>query len=141
MKVIFLDIDGVLNTHYDIERYGCDYIDSGLTDILKTIVASTDSKLVLSSTWRLDIKDRSVVEYSLKYKRLELFDCTPYLRNQPRAEEIKLWLNKNSRVKKYAIVDDDSDAGLGLKENFFQIDYNYGLTNEIAERVIQHLCD
>ncbi len=55
MKVIFLDIDGVLNSRrYDRAR---DYskqtdIDETRVPLVKEIVDATDAKIVLSSTWR-----------------------------------------------------------------------------------------
>lgn len=138
MRIIFLDIDGVLNTHYSCERYGIDYIDSGLVEILRGIIIATNAKIVISSTWRLDDRDLSLIMYSLKYNRLEFLDCTPYLKNKTRSEEIKLWLKNNSQVEKYAILDDDADAGIDLQESFFQVDYNTGLTFDLAKKVIDH---
>ena len=138
MKVIFLDIDGVLNNHFDYQTYGFDYIDSGLVEILKTIVAATGSEIVISSTWRLNESDLSLARANLRYKKLDYIDITPYLRKLPRAEEIKSWLKNNPQVVKYAILDDNEDAGLDL-DGFFKTDYYVGLTNEIAEKVINYL--
>ena len=138
MKVIFLDIDGVLNNHFDYQTYGFDYIDSGLVEILKTIVAATGSEIVISSTWRLNESDLSLARANLRYKKLDHIDITPDLRKLPRAEEIKSWLKNNPQVVKYAILDDNEDAGLDL-DGFFKTDYYVGLTNEIAEKVINYL--
>lgn len=138
MKIIFLDVDGVLNNHFDYQTYGFNYIDSGLVEILKTIVAATGSEIVISSTWRLSENDLSLIRANLRYKRLDFIDVTPDLRKLPRAEEIKSWLKNNPQVVKYAILDDNEDAGLGL-EGFFKTDYYVGLTNEIAEKVINYL--
>lgn len=139
MKIIFLDIDGVLNSHYDYERYGFDYIDSGLVEILKGIVFATKSEIVLSSTWRLNDSDRAFVRSALRYKMLDFVGITPYLESKPRAEEIKLWLENNPHVIRYAILDDNSDAGLGMEDSFFKTDYYFGLTYKIAENIINHL--
>jgi hypothetical protein len=139
MKIIFLDIDGVLNSHYDYERYGFDYIDSGLVEILKGIVFATKAEIVLSSTWRLNDSDRAFVRSALRYKMLDFVGITPYLESKPRAEEIKLWLENNPHVIRYAILDDDSDAGLGMEDSFFKTDYYFGLTCKIAENIINYL--
>lgn len=139
MKIIFLDIDGVLNSHYDYERYGFDYIDSGLVEILKGIVFATKAEIVLSSTWRLNDSDRAFVRSALRYKMLDFVGITPYLESKPRAEEIKLWLENNPHVIKYAILDDNADAGLGMEYSFFKTDYYFGLTYKIAENVINYL--
>jgi hypothetical protein len=139
MKIIFLDIDGVLNNHFHYDYYGFEYIDSGLMDILKTIVVATEAKIVLSSTWRITETDRSIVRANLKYKNMEFIDCTPNFGRLSRSEEIKDWLNNNPQVKKFAILDDCASAGSDMEESFFKTDYYVGLTNEIAEKVINHL--
>ena len=54
MKVIFLDVDGVLNTKYSKSRCGRFIgIDKDKVAQLKRIVDETDAEIVLSSTWRL----------------------------------------------------------------------------------------
>lgn len=139
MKAIFLDIDGVLNTHYDYEKYGFDYLNQELIEILKKIVVETNSKIVLSSTWRLDQSDFSFIKQSLSYKNLQVSDITPYLNQSARSEEIKMWLDYNPHVEKFAILDDSSEAGNGLEQNFFKTDYHEGITEEIAKKIIKHL--
>ena len=54
MKIIFLDIDGVLNSaKYDKKRTADDgNIDTTRLPLLKHIVDSTKAKIVLTSTWR-----------------------------------------------------------------------------------------
>ena len=58
MKIIFLDIDGVLNSEmYEWSRgedRADNRIDLSRVRLLKDIVSATDAKIVLSSTWRLD---------------------------------------------------------------------------------------
>lgn len=139
MKIIFLDIDGVLNNHFDYERYGFEYVDSGLVEVLKGIVFATKAEIVLSSTWRINDSDRAFIRSALRYKYLDFIGITPYLKSKPRAEEIKLWLQDNPHVVKFAILDDSGDAGIGMEDSFFKTDYYVGLTSEIAEKVINHL--
>ena len=55
MKVIFLDIDGVLNSRaYDRKRNWNEQsdIDETRLTLVKEIVDATEAKIVLSSTWR-----------------------------------------------------------------------------------------
>jgi len=54
MKILFLDIDGVLNSrHYDLERTATDgNIDESRLPLLKKIIEQTGAKIVLSSSWR-----------------------------------------------------------------------------------------
>jgi len=52
MKVIFLDIDGVLNLYCESrDEYGCCF-HSHLVDNLKRLIDETGAKIVISSTWR-----------------------------------------------------------------------------------------
>ncbi len=62
MKIIFLDVDGVLNCHNTFKKQHEKYIKTGIWEIeielskvklLKQIVDNTNAKIVLSSTWRL----------------------------------------------------------------------------------------
>ena len=55
MKIIFLDIDGVLNSRaYDRKRNWNEQtdIDETRLPLIKEIVDATNAKIVLSSTWR-----------------------------------------------------------------------------------------
>lgn len=52
MKLIFLDIDGVLNTHDDVFKTGINSINRELMGRLNRIVAATGAELVISSAWR-----------------------------------------------------------------------------------------
>lgn len=59
MKLIFLDIDGVLNYEgYErLTRSGTRFVDPILIKRLKKIIDCTGAKVVLSSTWRRGIYD------------------------------------------------------------------------------------
>lgn len=139
MKVIFLDIDGVLNTHYDYEKNGFDYLNPELIKILKKIIVETNCEIVLSSTWRLCSSDFSFVKQILSCENIEITDITPHLNQSPRSEEIKSWLSYNPHVQKFAIIDDEKSAGYNFEESFFETDYKKGLTTKIAENIIEHL--
>src|ERR1700709_1279552 len=55
MKVIFLDIDGVLNSTHTANPRSFPYIvDPELVTRLKDVLAKTGAEVVLSSTWRYD---------------------------------------------------------------------------------------
>lgn len=141
MKVIFLDVDGVLNTPKLIKKFGYDHIDPVLVALLARIVRETEARIVLSSTWRIDENNRKMVEAALAQHGLELLGSTPVHKKKfpdwvYRHEEIGAWLAEN-QVSKFAILDDLDDAG--IEGSFFRTDENLGLTAEIAEKVILHL--
>lgn len=57
MKIIFLDIDGVLNSDYSERKDGpriCGYtgIESSLVKKLRQIVEATDARIILVSSWK-----------------------------------------------------------------------------------------
>lgn len=54
-----------------------------------------------------------------------------------RGDEINDWLAKHPEVDKYAILDDDSD--FYDDQPLFKTTFKDGLTDEIAEAVIEHL--
>jgi hypothetical protein len=137
MKILFLDIDGVLNTHKSIGQFGVDFIDRAMVILVARIVQVTGAKIVLSSTWRVDDKDRALVVRELAQHGLELHDCTPVLAIGDRCDEIAAWLSNNSHVQRFAILDDWPDAE--ISGSFFRTNENTGLTHEIAENVIDHL--
>lgn len=135
MKIIFLDVDGVLNSMKTLRMFGWDFIDPILVALVSRIVRETGAKIVLSSTWRLSPESKQMVERALGEHNLEILDITPMLEG-PRKTEIQAWLDMN-QVVKFAILDDDLDAE--IEGSFFRTDDDFGLTVAIAEKVIEHL--
>ena len=138
MKVIFLDVDGVLNNFDLIRLNGFDYIDDAMVRVLAGVVTRTGADIVLSSFWRLDPRDRSLVDAALKRHGMFVSDRTPSMPG-PRAVEISSWLRVNPEVERYAIVDDDEEAGVGMDHSFFQTYAEVGITAQVAERIVSHL--
>lgn len=138
MKVVFLDVDGVLNNFDMIRDYGFDYIDDDMVRRLGMVISQTDADIVLSSYWRLNPKDRSLVDAALKKWGMFVHDRTPHMPG-PRFVEISQWLGENPEADRYAIIDDDEEAGVGMEASFFRTDPEVGITFEIAKKVIVHL--
>lgn len=140
MKILFLDIDGVVNKQenfnpahkpkWPIDRY-CAFL-------VGKIQLETDCKVVLSSSWR---HDKEAVE-EVKKNVVDIIDTTPTLQSSFRGDEIRDWLDKQSLrsnfvVEKYAILDDDSD--FYDDQPLFKTTFKDGLTDEIANKVIEYL--
>lgn len=140
MKIIFLDVDGVINCRKTTaqfrktKRMGIDPI---LVDRLNTILSNVDAQIVLSSTWRLFKGWRDTFKFC-KIDVTRIIDVTPKL-NSIRGLEIKAWLDLHPEVTKYAIVDDDSDMLPAQMPNFFQTTWDDGLTDDIVSKIIAHL--
>jgi hypothetical protein len=143
MKVIFLDVDGVLNNWEGLSQYGIHYIDAEKVSLLKAIVFATEAKIVLSSTWRIRKEDFDMVKAVLLSQGMEIYDVTPQVFSGYRSREIGLWLEEKAvlPIDKYAILDDDTTAGTSREHSYFQTDMIEGLTSKIAEKVIKHLKD
>ena len=119
MKVIFLDIDGVLNTNYTKETTssGVIFVEDNKIKILKQIIDETDAKVVLSSTWRYGWTDSDRSMFAQDFNELKekleefgitLYDKTPifdyYMRK--RGEEIQEYLRGRDDIDGYVIIDD-----------------------------------
>ena len=113
MKVIFLDIDGVLNTTRSRYKNGMDEITPELVRNLRGLLVYTGAKIVISSTWRLP----DVVGYDPLVDRLESeFGMDPecFVGQTPdlsmdgllRGDEISSWLRDHPEVTQYVILDD-----------------------------------
>jgi hypothetical protein len=133
MKIIFLDIDGVLN-NYDTLGEGLGCWEPSLVKILKKIIKETDAEIVLSSTWRRIERYRNIIKNDMK---INFIDKTPTMWEK-RGIEIQSWLNDNPGVEKFIILDDDSDM-VHLMSHLLQTDGEFGLTNEIADEAIKRL--
>lgn len=143
MKVLFLDIDGVVNKHENFNptaKRTMFPLDSYCAFLVGKIKLDTDCEVVLSSAWRLHKDSRQQV----KDRVVAIYDTTPMLRtmydgdkNVTRGEEIRRWLNTHPEVTRYAILDDDSD--FYDTQPLFKTTFQDGLTDEIAQKVIEHL--
>lgn len=157
MKVIFLDIDGVVNFTYSRSRcQGYTGIDDDKLERLKQIVDATESKIVLSSTWRLGYnKDghhlKAFGDYlkkKFKKHQLEVYDVTPDFDKHGwlRGEEILDWLVRHPDVDRYLILDDEEydfyQIGHEITDFWIQTDYysrQGGLQQEHVEQAIKIL--
>ena len=126
MKVIFLDIDGVLNTsdtfreiYYKFKETGKRKleIDEFRLEYLRSLIDQTCAKIVLSSSWRrFFVKENNkILPHTEKGQRLyelfnnynlEIYDITP-VSNGNREEEINIWLSQNNDVESFIIIDDE----------------------------------
>ena len=142
MKVIFVDVDGVLNCNSTtvFTRSGAQFVEDRLIERLKTIVSATGAKIILSSDWRYDREPPYDADFlELKNKLLEhgikIHGYTPIYYGQDRGFEINAWLNSHPKVKKFVILDDRCDM-FPVKHRLVRTDPNIGLTDEDVEEAI-----
>ena len=146
MRIIFLDIDGVLNS------WSAGYkITTKKLQLLNNLIEQTGAKIVISSSWRIGSKDvKEFLEKNFKKDdfRLDNFkdatnrECIEnifYNDNiigltdtfgPSRGDEIKRWLDNHiDDVESYVILDDDSDMLDEQLEHLVQTDTYFGLTD------------
>lgn len=111
MKVIFLDIDGVLNSdeYFDkIKNLNIQGIESEVDvekiKLLKKAINETGANVVLTSSWRYTRNAQYLKELLLNYNIYT--DSTPFIQNK-RGLEIKQWLADHSDVEDFIILDDE----------------------------------
>ncbi len=159
MKVIFLDIDGVLNTTQTFIDIYEEYhqtkkrrveIDLERVKLLKEIVEKTSAVIVMSSSWRFYGKMIDGVLLPIHQKLedliqifyfygLSIYDITPSDKNGVRQKEIKEWL-QNKKVESFIILDDDSyDLQDFVGQELIQTNVTNGLCPYHVEEAIKRL--
>ena len=155
MKVIFLDVDGVLNTPSSESRCG-EYIgiDDEKVEKLKKIVEKTKTEIVLISTWkkywRKEEKLKPLQDYSANYldeklakQGLKAIDKTKDKadgRYLSRGEGILEYVYRNN-VENYIILDDcqfDYD-GCDLTDNYIKTNQIEGLSEQQVKAACETL--
>lgn len=132
-KVLFLDIDGVLNSvrssvayngfPHDFTPKDMAKFDHVAIALIRRLCEVTDCSIVLSSSWRMG----STIHETAGALDLPVFDATPVLPGC-RGDEIKAWLSGRPEVTTYAIVDDNSDMLDEQKPYFVKTDEFVGLS-------------
>lgn len=140
LKVLFLDIDGVLNTEESVlESVNPDIMLPELINNLNLILESCRPKIVISSAWRFYNKfPDELIKFGVFEAEKLYLGHTPFEPQKSRGLEIKQWIKENSFEGTFAVID-DFDEREDLGENWFLTSCHYGLTKEIAEDIICHL--
>lgn len=162
-KVIFLDIDGVLNTKWwytqmdsntHKDKYGYAFDPKAVAN-LKNIIEETGADIVISSSWKcfglsqmedmwnernlpgkiIDITPNSVSDELLLNADIDSIEMFHI-----RGEEIKEWLSKHGkRISNYVIIDDMDNMLPEQQSYFVQTNPEVGITKEDSEKVISIL--
>jgi hypothetical protein len=160
-KIIFLDVDGVLNSLAFRGRddlppgfgglvdpaldYYARLIDSAALDLLADLVRTTEAELVLSSAWRMKPIGVNRLEriFAALGHLLGFVGRTPLpkpvggstlLAGRPRGSEIAEWLLEHPDVEAIAILDDEP-GGMGRMARWLvQTDIATGLMQTHVEK-------
>lgn len=166
-KIIFLDIDGVLNpTHYMNAMYKMwkasfeeikSHDDYGQLffyhncNALKRIIDNTNAKIVISSTWRMAGEGEMKSMWCHRNLSGEIIGVTPtsnvlvesgeheFYDTVGRGMEIAYWIKQNNFKGNYVIIDDDDDMLKEQEKHFVKTNSFIGLTIKDAEKAISIL--
>lgn len=145
-KIIFLDIDGVLNTPlYMIQsKERGRALNPVAIHSLNCLIEATGADVVLSSTWRYNSTPEDMTQ-TLQEKgfKYTIRSFTPRTDRDCRGTEIRMWIDARCPYKlnfhEYIILDDDSDMLYWQRENFVHCPMDCGLTPNIAYRTWRKL--
>lgn len=152
-KVLFLDIDGVLNTNDGNEKHQTKLrrgkpIDRKKVKRLGKLIRYTGAKLVLHSGWRFWFdenklplrKEAAYLLRLLEKQKLSIYDMTPDLTTEEiraakrfslvKAEEILAWLDAHQEVEVWAVLDDLDLQNERVASRQIRTDPSAGLTRE-----------
>lgn len=153
MRVIFLDVDGVLN------KAGCKvktpsgfyFVEDDKLLLLKELVEKTNAKIVLSSTWRqgwedlnngvdsIDSRDFVLLRDKLKEFDLDLYDYTSCPITSDRGSKIKEWLSKHfEEVDSILVLDDESNIK-PFNKFFVRTSFSDGLKEKHVKKSVEVL--
>jgi len=166
-KIIFLDIDGVLNpsAYYVMlhrmwkaskgeikawDKFGFLFFPQNC-EALKRIIDRTGAKIVICSTWRwagiMHLKEM----WKARNLAGEIIDITPtedklwasgYVKTGQevcRGKEIQYWIDENKFTGNYVIIDDTKDMLNKQQKYFVTPNALYGLTQKDSDKAIRIL--
>lgn len=161
-RVLFLDIDGVLNSNFWNDTHQREISDGTLIDadkikLLALLVNSTQAKIILHSGWRVWFDDKlnptrkeaqRLVDM-LAMEGLTIDGVTPDLTTEDirrtkkfsmvKADEILLWLKEHEDVSAWVVLDDLDLHNVQIEEHQVKPDQKVGLTEEdvrMAETIL-----
>ena len=157
MKVIFLDVDGVLNCLTTTETInGWVFVDDDKIKLVRYIMDKTGAVVVLSSTWRQgyyginqknpgDTSDWGIEEYEALKERCEkygvrFFGYTAWPLSDDRERLIKDWMDEwnGEKIESFVILD-DWPFFKDLADHFVWTKERVGLTKDDAYEAIRIL--
>ena len=126
LNILFLDIDGVLNTPFDDEKTpgGDTGISHKKLDALGKLINKFNLEIVLTSSWRQDIINESsdgvYLMKQLDKIGAEVYDVTRYISPSERAVEILTWIKEHYNEIHDLVILDDQDFDFNKHGNLMK---------------------
>ena len=155
MKIVFLDIDNVLNCATSVSNCnGWVGIDTVLVRKLAKIIQETNAEIVLTSTWKENFipgaykqthQEAKYLSNKLRKQGLKVYDKT-IDRNYNRGEGIMNWLNAHTNITAWVVLDDHYFDDFykyeeAILKRWIWVNSKTGLTDEDVEEAIEILND
>lgn len=117
MKIIFLDVDGVLNCSSTTRGWGkMRFVDTRKMYRVREICERTGAKVVISSSWRWgSCEDASpwdkvqweALLHEFDKHRIPVIGHTPFSFDNNRGNEIRTWMKmQEERIEEFVVIDD-----------------------------------
>ena len=158
-NIIFLDIDGVLNSKFwdsEHQREMSDgkFVDEEAVRLLAELVNRADARVILHSGWRFwfdeDLKPlRPEAEHLLETMQSEditIDGVTPDLTTEEirrskkfslvKADEILLWMKENGEFANWVVLDDLDLHNSEVEKHQIKPDPNVGITKEDVDKAL-----
>lgn len=135
---IFLDIDGVLNTVSDWKHSF--FINTSCLNLFCQLVKGRDIKIVLISTWKNGFLGKRNPGNTKQIRQLEeSFVIYDKIQDGKRYDKITEYIHANG-IKKYVIIDDESEHYLTMDKHICIINPNKGFTRKDLKTCKKILC-
>lgn len=150
-RIVFLDVDGVLNSHEwyksrggllvtvlnndcTMEEHAKSQLDPAAIERVNVLCERTGAVVVVSSTWRGNMF--RLMLGLREHRRFEVIDKTPKFDDGIRGLEIQWWMDRhNVNADQIVILDDDSDM-VHLMPRLVKTSFEAGFTDECLERAV-----
>ena len=117
MKIIFLDVDGVLNCSTTTRGWGkMRFVDTRKMYRVREICDRTGAKVVISSSWRWGAREDALPWDKVQWEallhefdkhRIPVIGHTPFAFDGDRGNEIRTWLKMQEEpVEQFVVIDD-----------------------------------
>lgn len=150
MKVIFLDVDGVLNTENNVRYHFANsmsvssyYIELNQECMyrLQMLVNATKAKIVVSSSWRLggfanSPAIKNLADQLANYG-MYIYGFTPVIHNAYRGDEIREFIKWSEiPISAFVILDDDRDMCEYTRTHLVQCPSSTGFGDKELKRAM-----
>ena len=143
MYIVFLDIDGVLNTGiYTGSKFEKNF-NTICVNAFNRLINTTGAKVVITSSNRIKGIDHLRKWFKEQKVECEIIDSTPYAMHfNNRGEEIDAWIRVNGMPERFVIIDDKNENIADyFDKQFIRTESKVGFLEKHCDKAIALLLD